>query len=176
MKSEPTLHEFVRYNTWANQTLLSLCMTLDEPLMTTNIDGSAGTILQTFGHLLRAEAGFLERIHGTCPHPDFAWEGDPSLEQMTTYADALGAAFLTTINTIPPTQNVHQENDVWSFDYQARLIFMSHIYHGIAHRTNITTFLNGHGIALPELDVWGYQDASPHRFDAKLVRKTPDNK
>lgn len=57
-----------------------------------------------------------------------------------------------------------------TFDYQARLIFMSLAYHGVAHRTDVTTFLNGKGLQLPELDVWEYQSAYPDRFQAKLSR------
>ena len=81
---------------------------------------------------------------------------------------------IDTIQRVSPTDNVHEENKEWRFDYQARLIFMSQIYHGIAHRTDITTFLNRQGVALPELDVWGYQEAYPDRFQAKL-RKVSDD-
>ena len=57
------------------------------------------------------------------------------------------------------------------FDYQARLIFMSVVYHGIAHRTDITTLLNSKGVRLPELDVWGYCDAYPERFQSRNLQK-----
>lgn len=42
---EPTLVEFVRYNQWANQQLLTVCMDLDEELLTADIQGTAGSIL-----------------------------------------------------------------------------------------------------------------------------------
>lgn len=167
---EPTLVEFVRYNQWANQQLLTICMNLDEDLLTADIQGTTGSILETFGHLLRAEAGFLKRIHGTSLQPAFKWEEDPSLAQMATFAAQVGEAFMDTIQHVHPTENVHEEDNGWTFDYQARLIFMSLAYHGIAHRTDITTFLNSQGVALPELDVWGYQSAHPDRFQAKLTK------
>jgi len=47
---------------------------------------------------------------------------------------------------------------------------MSVVYHGIAHRTDITTALNNKGINLPELDVWGYESAYPERFQARVVK------
>jgi uncharacterized damage-inducible protein DinB len=164
---EPTLVEFVRYNQWANQQLLAICMNLGEELLTAKIPGAYGSIRDTFGHLLRAEAGFLKRIHGAPPQPEFTWEEDPSLAQLAAYAARIGEAFLDTIQRVPPTQNVHEEEAGWTFDYQARLLFMSLVYHGVAHRTDITTFLNGQGVSLPELDVWGYLSAYPERFDAK---------
>lgn len=172
MQPEPTLIEFVRYNQWANQQLLAICMTLDESLLTADIQGTAGSIRATFGHLLRAEAGFLKRIHGTGPQPGFSWEDGPSLAQLAAFAEQVSEAFMDTIQTVSPTQNIHEEGNGWIFDYQARLIFMSLAYHGIAHRTDITTFLNNRGVALPELDVWGYQEAYPDRFQAKLAKVT----
>lgn len=171
---EPTLVEFVLYNQWANQQLLAICMTLDEEMLTAIIPGGYGSILETFGHLLQAEASFLKRIHGTGPQPTFQWEEGPSLAQMAIFAGEVSAAFLDTIQRVPPTQNVHEEGNGWTFDYQARLIFMSLAYHGIAHRTDMTTFLNSRGVALPELDVWGYQSAYPDRFQAKVTKVAGD--
>jgi uncharacterized damage-inducible protein DinB len=167
---EPTLVEFIRYNQWANQQLLSICMNLDDTLLTVDIQGTAGSILETFGHLLRAEAGFLKRIHGTSPQPTFKWEDEPGLPQMATFSAQVSEAFMDTIQRTSPTANVHEEAPGWTFNYQARLIFMSLAYHGIAHRTDMTTFLNNQGVALPELDIWGYQEAYPDRFQAKLTK------
>jgi hypothetical protein len=82
----------------------------------------------------------------------------------------LHEALVDTLQRVPATQNVHEAGDGWTFDYQARLIFMSVVYHGIAHRTDITTVLNNKGIDLPELDVWGYQSAYPEQFQAKVVK------
>jgi uncharacterized damage-inducible protein DinB len=171
---EPTLVEFVLYNQWANQQLLTICMNLGEDLLTASIPGAYGSIRETFSHLLRAEAGFLKRIHGTGPQPAFQWEEGPSLAQMATFAAEVGEAFMETIQRVPPTQNVHEEGNGWTFDYQARLIFMSLFYHGVAHRSDMTTFLNSRGVALPELDVWGYQSAHPDRFQAKVTRVAGD--
>ena len=169
---EPTLVEFVRYNQWANQQLLAICMTLDEDMLTASISGAYGSVLETFSHLLRAEASFLKRIHGTGPQPAFKWDDGPNLSQLATYATQVSEAFMDTIQHVSPIQNVHEEGNGWTFDYQARLIFMSLAYHGIAHRTDITTFLHSRGVALPELDVWGYQSAYPDCFQAKIVKMT----
>lgn len=170
-KPEPTLIEFIHYNQWANQQLLAVCMELDEALLSVKIPGTYGSILDTFRHLLRAEASFLQRIHGTAPQPAFDWDEGPSPAQLAVFADQVAEAFLGTVRTISPTETVHEENDEWTFDYQARLIFMSLAYHGIAHRTDITTFLTSEGLDVPELDIWGYQEVYPDRFQAKLAKK-----
>lgn len=162
--------EFFQYNHWANQELLRICITLDDEIITASIPGSYGSICDTFTHILKAEISFLRRIHGTYPKPVFKWEENPSLSEMMAYETTLHETFLDTLHRFPATQNVHEEGDGWTFDYQARLIFMSVVYHGIAHRTDITTALTNKGISLPELDVWGYESTYPERYQAKAVK------
>jgi uncharacterized damage-inducible protein DinB len=170
MTPEPTLIEFVLFNQWANKTLLALCGRLDAEAAHASVAGGYGSIRDTFHHILKAETSFLKRIHGVSPDPGFNWEDAPTFAALSEYVDVVAAAFLRTLEQVPPTQNVREEGDGWQFDYQARLIFMSLVYHGVAHRTDITTYLNARGVAVPELDVWAYQDAYPERFAAR-VRK-----
>ena len=167
---EPTMIEFFQYNHWANQELMRICIGLSDELMTARIPGSYGSIRDTFAHVLKAEISFLKRIHGVYPEPGFKWEDNPSLSQLMAYEVSLHEALVATLQRVPATQNVHEESDGWTFDYQARLIFMSVIYHGIAHRTDITTVLNNNGVSLPELDVWGYQAAYPERFQSSMSK------
>lgn len=167
---EPTMIELFQYNHWANQELLGICIRLSDEIITASIPGSYGSIRDTIAHILKAEISFLKRIHEVYPEADFNWEDNPSLFQMMTYEASLNKALLDTLQRVPAIQNVHEEGDGWTFDYQARLIFMSVVYHGIAHRTDITTVLNNKGINLPELDVWGYQSAYPERFQSRVVK------
>jgi uncharacterized damage-inducible protein DinB len=167
---EPTMIEFFQYNHWANQELMGICKNLSDEIIASNIPGSYGSIRDTFAHILKAEISFLKRIHGVYPEPDFKWEENPSMSQMMAYETILNESLLDTLQRVPATQNVHEEGNGWTFDYQARLIFMSVVYHGIAHRTDITTVLNNKDISLPELDVWGYQSAYPERFQARVVK------
>ncbi|HRE26517.1 MAG TPA: DinB family protein [Anaerolineales bacterium] len=167
---EPTLLAFVQYNQWANQELMALCATLDVGVVEAANPGAYGSILATFLHVVRAEAGFLRRILGVAPEPPFAWDGQPSLAQLAAFEAELSRHLQEMVRSVAPTQNVHEEGQGWSFDYEARLIFMSIAYHGIAHRTDITTFLSRAGVTVPELDVWGYQAAHPEQFGARIVR------
>lgn len=167
---ESTLVELFHYNRWANQELMAICMRLDNDVTTAGIPGAYGSIRDTFAHILKAQAGFLRRIHGDSPEPTFKWEDKPSLAEMAGYEATLSAELLDMLQRVPATQDVHEEGSGWTFDYQARLIFMSVVYHGIAHRTDITTALNNKGVKLPELDVWGYQSAYPERFQARIFK------
>lgn len=169
MKHEPesTLLELLRYNTWANQALLTICLGLTPEQVSTPIPGAYGTVHRTFGHLLYAEADYIGRITGQQPQPPFRWEDGPSLELLLAFAGQVGQAFLDVVEAVAPTQNVHEEEGDLTMDYHARLLFMQAIIHGIEHRINITTYLNTLGVALPELDGWGYLFAHRGRFDLK---------
>ena len=167
---EPTMIELFEYNHWANQKLMTICMGLSDEMIVVSVSGSYGSIRDTFAHILKAEISFLKRIHGVYPEPNFKWDDHPDLSQMVAYEDVLHKALLGTLQSVPATQNVHEEGNGWTFDYQARLIFMSVVYHGVAHRTDITTALNGNGVSLPELDVWGYCSAYPERFQSRMFK------
>ena len=69
---EPTMIEFFHYNHWANQELMTICMGLDDEIITASIQGAYGSIRDTFAHLLKAEISFLKRIHGIYPETDFS--------------------------------------------------------------------------------------------------------
>lgn len=71
---------------------------------------------------------------------------------------------LDTIQRVPPTQIVHEEENGFTVDYQARALFIQVINHGIEHRTNVTTILSGLGLAAPEVDGWGYLFSHPGTF------------
>ncbi len=171
---EPTLIEFIRYNRWANQQVLAACASLSEAQLTAQIPGAYGSVRETFRHILRSEAYYIGRITGARPEPPFKWEDGPSLAELSAYAAQLGEAFLEVIQRVPPTQNIHEEEDGKFIDYQARQLFMQVVNHGIEHRTNITTFLNSQGLPVPEIDNWGYMFAHPERFALKEGEVTGD--
>jgi uncharacterized damage-inducible protein DinB len=102
---------------------------------------------------------------GDGPKPAFNWKDGPALGDIFAFAGQVAGALLETVQRIPPTQIVHEEEDGNYIDYQARLLFIQVINHGIEHRTNITTILSGLGLPAPEVDGWGYLFAHPDRFE-----------
>lgn len=164
---EATLVEFIRYDNWANQQVLAACQNASDSQLLTQVPGAYGPIRHTVGHMLAAAADYINRITGTCPQPSFKWEDGPTLAEMTVYAAQVGEAMLDTVQRIPPTQIVREEENGLFVEYQARQLFMQAINHGIEHRTNITTYLNTLGLPVPEIDNWGYMWAHTGRFSAK---------
>lgn len=170
IQPEPTLLEFIRYNTWANQQLLRACQALSEAQLTAENPGGYGSLRATWRHVLRAEADYLGRITGAPPAPAFDWEEAPSLAAQAEFAAQVGAAFLDLAQHVPPTQMVHEEESGFTMDYQARQLFMQYINHGIDHRASVLTALGRLGVPAPELDNWGYMAAHPERFKLKEGR------
>jgi uncharacterized damage-inducible protein DinB len=161
---ESILVELIKYNNWANQQLLAILLELPEDVLATSAPGAYGSIHRTLGHMIAAEADYVGRLIGDGPEPHFKWDDRPSIGEIAGFAEVVAEALLDAIQHITPDQMVHEEEDGNFVDYQARVLFMQAIEHGIEHRTNITTILNSLGVDLPELDLWGYATTHTARF------------
>jgi uncharacterized damage-inducible protein DinB len=160
---EPVIVEFIRYNNWANTQIFAICQTLSADQLAAAAPGAYGTIRDTLRHLVHAEADYVARLNGK----PFKWEDQPNLAGLAAVAGQAAAGLLEAVQRIPPTHMVHEEEGSLTLDYQARVLFMQAIEHGIEHRTNITTILNGLGIPSPELYLWGYMWTQQEEFKVK---------
>lgn len=161
---EPTLVELIRYNNWANAQILAICQKLSADQLATVAPGTYGSIHRTLGHMIRAEAIYIGRITSQRPQPPFKWEDGPALADIAAFAPRVADALLDVVQRTPPTQIVREEENGLFLEYEARHLFMQAINHGIEHRTNITTILASLGVALPDMDGWGYLFAHRDRF------------
>lgn len=166
-QAESILVELIQYNNWANQQLLAICQGLPDEMLAKSAPGAYGSIHATLGHMIAAEADYVGRLTGAGPEPSFKWEERPSVEEIAGFAGQVAGAMLEAIQRTPPEQMVHEEEDGNFVEYEARVLFMQAIEHGVEHRTNITTILNSLGVALPELDLWGYAWAYKEKFKVR---------
>lgn len=169
MNSQPDsfLTEFIRYNNWANAEIIALLKTLTPEQLAASAPGTYGSIHATLGHLISAEADYIQRITGAAPVPSFRWQDGPSIDAIADFAAQLAPAWLEIIQRVPQERMVHEEEDGYFMDYQARLLFLQVVNHGIEHRVNITTVLAAHNVPTPELDGWGYLAAHGEDFGLK---------
>jgi uncharacterized damage-inducible protein DinB len=86
---------------------------------------------------------------------------------MTAYAAQVGEALVEMAQRTLPTYQVIEEDEGNQFRYQALVVVIQIINHGIEHRTNITTILNQGLLTPPDVDGWGYLNAHPDRFELK---------
>jgi uncharacterized damage-inducible protein DinB len=89
------------------------------------------------------------------------------MTDLNAYAGQVASSLLDAIQRTPPNYIVHEEEGGNTMDYQARVLFIQVINHGIEHRTNITTILSGIGISTPAVDGWGYLVSHPGQFELK---------
>jgi uncharacterized damage-inducible protein DinB len=162
---EAVLVELIRYNNWANAQVLATCQKLSADQLAASAPGVYGSIHRTLGHIVAAEADYVGRLTGAGPQPPFRWEDEPALADIDTFSGQVAAALLDAIQRTSPTHIVHEEEGGNSIDYQARVLFIQVINHGIEHRTNITTILSGLGLPTPEVDGWGYLFSHPDQFE-----------
>lgn len=166
-EAESFLVEMIRANNWANAVVLAACAPLSDDQLDSRVPGVYGTIRDTLLHMLWAEGDYVNRITGSRPLPSFRRDEKPPLSALAAYAELTGAALLDTVQRTPLDQIVREEEDGNFIEYQARLLFLQVINHGIEHRTNITTILNSLGFADIEVDGWGYLSAHPETFALK---------
>jgi len=161
---ETILAELIRYNNWANQQVLEACQNLGEDQLATQIPGAYGTIRDTLAHIITSEAGYVRLLTGSRPQPPFQWEDQPSLAELKAYAAQVGQALVDTVNHVPLTHRLSEEWQGRQLRYDALLVFIQIVNHGIEHRTNITTMLNQNQQNPPGVDGWSYLLAHPDRF------------
>jgi uncharacterized damage-inducible protein DinB len=172
---ETILIELIRHNNWANAQVLAACQQLSEVQLTAAAPGSYGSVIATLWHMILAEADYIERLTGSGPQPPTAWRDNPTLASLSAFAQQVAPALLDTVQRVPPDHMVHEEEDGNTMDYKAQLLFMQVINHGIEHRTNVTTILNGLGLTAPEVDGWGYLFAHPEQFALKETFRDAGN-
>jgi uncharacterized damage-inducible protein DinB len=165
--SEPTLIELVRYNNWANQQVFAACQKLTKEQLATSTPGTYGSIHATLGHIIAAEADYINRLTGKGPRPPFRWEDEPSVNDIFVFSNSVAGALLDAVQHTSSDHIVHEEEDGNTMDYKASLLFIQVINHGIEHRTNITTTLSGLSLPAPEVDGWGYLFSHRDRFALK---------
>jgi len=161
---ETTLTELIHQNNWANLQVLEACEQLSDELLDTHISGAYGTIRETLTHIIQAEAGYIRLLTNNRPEPSFQWEDGPSFVEIKAYAVEVGQALLAAAEQTPLNHPVSHEWNGEQYDYNALLVFIQALNHGIEHRVNITTVLNQQEKNPPAVDGWSYLIAHPERF------------
>jgi uncharacterized damage-inducible protein DinB len=172
---EPTLVEFIRYNNWANAQVFAACQRISAEQLAASAPGAYGSIHATLGHIIAAEADYINRLTGEGPQLPFRWEDKPALDDIFAFSSIVAGALLDAVQRVSPDHIVHEEEDGNTIDYKSSLLFIQVINHGIEHRTNITTILSGLGLPTPEVDGWGYLFAHPEPFALKETFKESPN-
>lgn len=164
MNDDAMLVEFIRYDVWANQTLLKTCELLSPEQLVAGAPGTYGTIYRTLEHLVDSEAHYYSLLAGEPLPAPFKWADRPPVADIRAYYGAVGEAVVQAAGRVRPDDVVHQHWQAGPVTYKALTVLIQIVNHGVEHRTNITTIISALGLPAPDLDGWSYLSANWDRL------------
>jgi uncharacterized damage-inducible protein DinB len=166
------LGDAIAHHLWATDRLLDACESLSEAQLSSEVAGTYGSIITTFGHMVGTDRWYLGFF------PDVARdledigeaEGVPLAQmrvEMHRNADAWRTILLAATD---PDADVPELTDEWEFHVPVSFRLAQVVHHGTDHRSQICTALSGLGIEPPKIDVWAYGEATG-RSRAVMLQK-----
>jgi len=159
--------EFIRYNAWANRTLLAACEALTAAQLAAGGPGAYGPIACTLEHLVDSESFYTLLLSGQAVPAPFDWEAPPPVAAIRAYYEQVAQALLAAAAQVTPETVVHQRWQGGEASYKALTLLIQVVNHGVEHRTNITTILTTLGVTPPEVDGWSYMWGNRERLGAE---------
>lgn len=166
--------EAFRYNRWANLLLLDACGTLSHHQLELTAPGTYGTIASTLMHLLAAEQRYVRRLGGSEPRIQNSSDPFLGVEPLRIHAETSGDDLIQLAGRLQPEETVESTWPEGTFQVEAGVILIQALHHGNDHRTHICTILGGHGLFLPDMDVWAYGRARGGIVPVKPSSSTGD--
>jgi uncharacterized damage-inducible protein DinB len=154
------LAEMLRYNRWANLTLLEACRGLSDVHLDAIIPGVAGSVRELLMHIIGGQQTFVLRTQGRQN------EGELNRgSQWTGFDNLIAIARQTSDELIAIAQDLDEASTAdlaWqgkSFRYPRRFFLVHAVAHGAEHRTEVRLAFAQQGVATPDLDAWQYAGA-----------------
>jgi uncharacterized damage-inducible protein DinB len=150
------LREVFRHNSWSSRYLLEACRKLSPEQLHASATGTYGSILDTFNHLVLAEAGYQRRLTGDAT--DWADRArDADLDEIANWIDDLERRWEEWLNReIDAEAVLPARGDRGRFEVRAGVVIAQVIYHGNVHREQICSIITSLGIEPPDLQPWEY--------------------
>jgi uncharacterized damage-inducible protein DinB len=155
------LHDFFKYNLWANLRLLDACAQLSDAQLDAAMIGTFGSVRETIMHLCSSEEGYARTLTGVSPTPMLrelsVFPGFSELRQRVMGSGQALISFAEQVDQEELNRILHLDGG--TYDAPVIIVVIQAIDHGIDHRSQIATMLSHQGIEPPELDSWSYNDA-----------------
>ena len=153
--SKSLLTDAFAHHVWATLKLIDVCLQLTPEQLQTAVPGTYGTILDTFQHLVAADASYLSVMQGQ-GGVDI---GDGlDLRALRAHMDRQAAAWpeLLAQDLDPETMLVRHRDDGSETRAPLGIRLAQVLHHGTDHRSQICTALTSLGLQPPDIDVWDY--------------------
>jgi uncharacterized damage-inducible protein DinB len=148
----------MRHDVWATQMLLDHCRSLTEAQLQLSALGTYGTIQKTFGHIVRADEGYLN-TYGLIPLPFIEASDTTPLEEIAAHLARVHEAVEQLFKAEARDFDRRIRDERRKADLELWVPLAQFAHHGSDHRSQICTILTLNGLDAPELDVWAYAAA-----------------
>ena len=153
------LHDAMAHHIWATERLIDACQPLMPEQRRAPAPGTYGSILDTFGHMVRSDGWYLTFFRD--------WtnliEEDPdvTLADMRAAITTNGAAWMEVLaGELDADTDIPEHDDEWEFHAPLGIRINQVVHHGTDHRSQICTALTSLGIEPPEIDFWAFGEAT----------------
>src|SRR5438270_2976652 len=157
-----------RHNAWATKQLLEFCRDLSvEQLIAPGV-GTYGGILETFNHIVLADARYLRRLTGSGPQwVDRGGGSDPGdvdsesvdIDQLSSMVDETERLWEKLLSEPLDSERLLILDD-GAYQAHAGVLVAQALHHGNAHREQICAILTAVGKQPPDVQAWAYANAT----------------
>ena len=152
------LADCLRYDRWANLTLIDACRGLTEEQLDARVPGSSRSVRELLQHAAGSELTFVLRTkgrqhEGESRHVDRTWPGFDALRDV---AASSGDDLIAIAERLDEDEFVALPYQGKTYEYPKSFFLLHAIEHGVEHRTEIKVTLALIGIETPDLDGWFY--------------------
>ena len=166
-----------RHNVWATKTILDACRTLTQEQLTTPANATYGSIIETFNHLVASDGGYLRSLGGPKTtwvearerelekYPEH-WSNEDAREQvfgLDELALRIGETERLWDSFFAAEEFDSQRVsilDLGTYECPAGIVMAQVFHHGSLHREQICAMLTALGIEPPDIQPWGFADAT----------------
>ena len=154
------LVEMLRYNRWANSTLLEACRSLTDEQLDAVIPGVSGTVRVLLMHFVGGQRTFVLRTKGRQHEGELRRESAwPGWDELQAIAEAANDELIAIAESLDPHAEVDLPYMGKTYRFPARFFLVHAAEHGVGHRTEIKVALAQLGVETPDLDGWAYSRA-----------------
>ena len=152
------------HHVWATTRLLDACASLTDEQLNTTVEGTYGSILDTFGHLVASDRSYLTVMSGG--RMQRVDEENLSLAEARVVIEEDGPEWARVVADLddPDRITVRTRPDGSGNRAPAGIRLAQALHHGTDHRSQICTILTTLGIEPPDIDVWAFAE-----LDGRIV-------
>jgi uncharacterized damage-inducible protein DinB len=156
------LADCLRYDRWANLTLIDACRRLTEEQLDARATSSSRSVRELLQHIVGSEFTFVLRTkgrqhEGESRHVEATW---PGLEVLRDAAVSTGNELIAIAESLDEAELVALPYQGKTYEYPKGFFLLHAIEHGVEHRTEIKVTLALIGLETPDLDGWFFAPAA----------------